>query len=898
MSIPLRVLIVEDSQDDAVLLLRALRRGGYDVVTERVETAADMNAALDRAEWDAVLSDYTMPHFSALDALAVLKNRQLDIPFIIVSGTIGEETAVNAMKAGAQDFLTKASLARLVPALEREVREAHIRRERRRAEEALRQSEERFRQIAETIDEVFWIADPSLATILYVSPAYERVWGRSIASFNENPRSFLESIQSHDREQVRAVLESHRTGLPFDHEYRIMRPDGVVRWIWDRGFPVRDKTGQITHYVGVAIDITERKQAEEALRESEAGLAAAQRIAHIGSWHWNVQTDTARWSDETFRIFGLPPGQLEDHHRVFLEMIHPEDRNRVERALADALSGTGEYDLEYRIQLADGTQKVIHGQAEVLKDDAGVPLAMRGINHDVTDSKRAEAEKARLVAAIEQSAEAVMITNPAGNIEYVNPAFTRITGYCREEVLGQDPRVLKSDKHEPEFFQQLWATILRGETWSGELVNRRKDGSLYTEQMNIAPIRDGRGAITHFIAAKQDVTERKRLEDQLRQAQKMEAVGLLAGGVAHDFNNLLTVIISYSQMALDELKSNGPLQGYLKEINKAGDRAASLTRQLLAFSRKQLLAPRVLDLNSLVAEVEEMLRRLIGEDIDLALIRDSALGQVKADPGQMEQVLMNLAVNARDAMPQGGKLVIETANLELQDAHDYRFAVVPSGHYAMVAVRDTGIGMDASTQAHIFEPFFTTKEKGKGTGLGLAMVYGIVKQSGGYIWVESELGRGSTFKICLPRVEEAAESVLASETRGRPVSGSETILVVEDEEAVRALAARILKGLGYKVLESIGPEDALQIGARHKGPIDLLLTDVVLPRMSGRMVAEHLAILQPGMKALYMSGYTDDSAFRHGVLEASTAFLQKPFTLASLARKVREVLDAGRNASL
>jgi PAS domain S-box-containing protein len=644
MSIPLRVLIVEDSQDDAVLLLRALRRGGYDVFTERVETAPDMKAALDRAEWDAVLSDYTMPRFSALDALAVLKNRSLDIPFIIVSGTIGEETAVNAMKAGAQDFLIKGSLSRLVPALERELRDAHMRRERRQAEEALQQSEERFRQIAATIDEVFWTADPNITRMLYISPAYERVWGRSIASLYENPRSFLESIHTDDHEAVLADLELQKTGQSFDHEYRIVRPDGAVRWIWDRGFPVRDEAGQVIRFQGVAVDITERKH----------------------------------------------------------------------------------------------------------------------------------------------------------------------------------------------------------------------------------------------------------MEEQFRQAQKMEAVGRLAGGVAHDFNNLLTIINGYSEMVLHGLESSDPARSYLEEIKKAGVQAASLTRQLLAFSRQQVLAPQVLDLNILVTDLEMMLRRLIGEDINLVLVRDSALGRVKADPGQINQIFMNLAINARDAMPQGGKLIIETSNVMLDETYADRHITVPPGRYVMLAISDSGIGMHAEIQTHIFEPFFTTKEKGKGTGLGLAMVYGTIKQTGGFIWVYSEPGRGTTFKIYLPRVEEVGKSVQPSEAQRLSAEGTETILLVEDEETVRALATRILQASGYNVLESMSPEDALQIGERYQESIDLLLTDVVLPRMNGRKVAEHLALMRPGLRVLYMSGYTDNAIVHHGVLEAGIAFLQKPFTPSSLVGKVREVLDTRR----
>ena len=638
--------------------------------------------------------------------------------------------------------------------------------ERKRAEEALRQSEERFRQIAETIDEVFWIADPRITTTQYVSPAYERVWGRSCASLYANPRNFIEGIHPDDHQRVLADLEGEKSGQAFEHEYRVVRPDNTVRWVWDRGFPVHDDSGHIVRYVGVAVDITARKEAE--------------------------------------------------------------------------------------------------------------------------------AENTRLVAAIEQAAEGVIITNTAGEIEYANPSFSRMTGYGRDEVLGRNPRILKSGKQDSAAYEQLWTTILKGNTWQGELVNRRKDGTLYTEELSIAPVRGARGEITHFIATKQDVTERRNLEIQLRQAQKMEAVGRLAGGVAHDFNNLLTIINGYSDMALRRMKSQDLLRNHIEEIRKAGERAASLTRQLLAFSRQQVLAPRILDVRNLVADIEKMLRRLIGEDIELVTIRHAASSQVKADPGQLEEILVNLVINARDAMPEGGKLIIEVTNVVIEGTYVDQHPVVIPGHYVLMAVSDTGTGMTPEIQAHIFEPFFTTKEKGKGTGLGLAMVYGTVKQSGGYIWVYSELGRGATFKIYLPRIRDEAETAQDSEAPARPAMGSETILLVEDEEAVRALAAQSLEEQGYKVLESTSPEDAIEISRRYTEPIHLLLTDVVLPRISGRKIAEHLTPLRPGMKVLYMSGYTDDTILRAGVLEAGTAFLQKPFTPTSLAHRVREVLDAGK----
>ena len=367
--------------------------------------------------------------------------------------------------------------------------------------------------------------------------------------------------------------------------------------------------------------------------------------------------------------------------------------------------------------------------------------------------------------------------------------------------------------------------------------------------------------------------------------------------MAHDFNNLVTIIIGYSQLLLDRLGSDARLRGHINEVLNAGNRAASLTRQLLAFSRQQVLELRVLDLNTIVANMDKMLRRLISEDIELATHLEPDLGRVKADPGQVEQVIMNLAVNARDAIPQGGHLTLETANVDLDEGYARSHATVLPGHYVMLAVNDSGIGMDAEMQAHIFEPFFTTKEKGKGTGLGLATVYGIVKQSGGHIWLYSELGHGTTFKVYLPRVEETARPEGAI-SPGVPLpGGSETILLVEDEEGVRDLAGRILELKGYKVVTALNPTEAVQVCERHEGPIHLLLTDVVMPTMSGRKLAEHLAFLRPGLEVLYMSGYTDNAIVSHGILEESTPFLQKPFTPDALARKVREVLDAPRQAA-
>jgi len=393
-----------------------------------------------------------------------------------------------------------------------------------------------------------------------------------------------------------------------------------------------------------------------------------------------------------------------------------------------------------------------------------------------------------------------------------------------------------------------------------------------------------------------DITEQKNIEEQLRQSQKLEAIGRLAGGVAHDFNNMLGAIIGYSDIILATTDKADPLHRDIEHIKGAGERAAALTRQLLAFSRKQTLQPKVMDLNAAVTGIEKMLGRLIGEDIELSTVLADDLGRVKADPGQIDQIIMNLAVNSRDAMPDGGKLTVETANAELDENYAENHVGVTPGPHVMLAVTDTGCGMDAETRSHIFEPFFTTKGIDKGTGLGLSTVYGIVKQTGGNVWVYSEPGKGTAFKIYLPRIEETVEAAERRRPAAARARGAETVLVVEDEEVLRRLASRILSLAGYKVLEARIGGEALVLCEQHDGPIHLMLTDVVMPQMSGRKLAERVASLRPDMKVAYMSGYTDDAVVRNGVLDPDMPFIQKPFTASGLARKVREVLDSPGNA--
>jgi PAS domain S-box-containing protein len=514
------------------------------------------------------------------------------------------------------------------------------------------------------------------------------------------------------------------------------------------------------------------------------------------------------------------------------------------------------------------------------------------LRESVTQQQLA-ADRLRLQgAALDSAANAVVVTDRDGTIEWVNPAFTKLTGYTFAEVYGEMWSTLKADGHEPAVYDKLWQTILSSQVWHGELVSYRKDGTRYTARMTIAPVTNEQGQVAHFIAIKEDITEQKTLQEQFLQAQKVEAVGRLAGGVAHDFNNILTAINGYTELLLRKLPPEDARFRLAEQIRKSVERAGGLTRQLLAFSRKQALQPRILDLSNIVTDIEKMLRRLIGEDIELHTIRGAAVGNVRADPAQIEQVIMNLAVNARDAMPNGGKLIIEVARATLREDYTRLHGDVEPGEYVMLSVTDTGSGMTEDVKAHIFEPFFTTKPQGKGTGLGLATCYGIVKQSGGHIDVFTEPGRGTTFKIYLPRVEANADQQPERPKFLEWATGKETILVAEDEADVRNLTVGILRDLGYRVMEASNGEEGIRVAEQNaEDKIDLLFTDIVMPQLDGKQLADWFGTARPDTKILFTSGYTADAMIQHGISEERIAFLEKPFTPEILAQRVREVLD-------
>jgi two-component system, cell cycle sensor histidine kinase and response regulator CckA len=578
-----------------------------------------------------------------------------------------------------------------------------------------------------------------------------------------------------------------------------------------------------------------------------------------------------------------------------LDEIHPDDRERVLEAAAHARKTGVGATLEYRIRHKNGSWCFLESTSSVICNAKGEPEKLVIVNRDISERKKAvdalELSEASFRSVVEGAPYGIYRCTVDGRFLRVNPALQRMLGYDNEQQLLEADAITDVFRESGDFQRLVELLEKEGEFRDVEVEWKRKDSTPITVRCSGRSLHDSADVSPCFEVFAEDVTERRVLERQLRMAAKMEAVGRLSGGIAHDFNNLLGVIIGYSQVLRRKVGPDSPLREYVEEVEKAGQRAVSLTRQLLAFSRQQILTPAVLDLNTLVTDMEKMLPRLIGEDIAVSIQLDPTLGRVKADHGQIEQVVMNLAVNARDAMPGGGKLIVKTANAVLDENYARHHAGAKPGQYVMLAVSDSGVGMAAGTLAHIFEPFFTTKEVGKGTGLGLATVYGVVKQSGGYIWVDSAPGKGATFQIFLPRIEEVVAPVAENKSPAARLQGTETVLLVEDADALRKLARSFLLEHGFNVLVASNGEEAAQVAKNFSEPIHLLLTDVVMPGMNGRALSDHLHPKRPEMKVLFMSGYTDSFIAGHGVLEEGMHLLHKPFTEEVLIGKIREVLD-------
>jgi two-component system cell cycle sensor histidine kinase/response regulator CckA len=767
--------------------------------------------------------------------------------------------------------------------------------DRERAEGASTDWEQRFRSLVENaFDAISLVA--SDGKILYLSPSIERITG-------ETPEERVglngfDFVHPDDKARVKALLDQavNEPRTPVRATLRAWHKGGFWRSL---------EVVLISHLqdpnVGAIVcnlrDITDNEVNEKALQESEKRFLQAQQIGKLGSWTWDVASDRVSWSDELCRIYGMEPQQSVGSFQAYLDRVHPEDRKRAKQVIENAFRERKQFSLEERVIRPGGEVRWLYSTGAVIVDSAGEPTRMIGVCHDITADKRAEealrASETKYRSLVENLPGIVWTEDFRCRTTFVSPGVTRILGFTPEEVCGGGENFWSRRIHSDDAGRVLeaWESLVAG----GVLfdveyrIQRRDGGWIWVHDHALGTYeQEGMGYADGILSV---ITERKMLEEQLLQAQKIEAVGQLAGGVAHDFNNILGVILGYSALLVKETDPSDPRMRRIEQIEKAATRAASLTRQLLAFSRKQMLVPEVVDCGQLVTDLNVMLHRLIGEHIELSAVLPKLPARVKADRGQLEQAIVNLAVNARDAMPQGGSLTLKVDPVVLDSSFVELHLGSRPGSYVALAVSDTGIGMDTECKKHIFEPFFTTKARGKGTGLGLATVYGIVKQSGGYITVLSEPGQGSTLTIYLPRVEERLEDAKGVGEQGLGLQGTETILLVEDEVSLRELIRAILEENGYRVLAAGNGAEGLSTARAQTGPIPLVLTDVVMPGMSGREMAEQLRSLRPETKALYMSGYTDEALGDQGAITRGTHLLQKPFSSDALLRKVREVLD-------
>lgn len=881
--VPLNILLVEHDPN-AIERVRALLQEIPDwrIDLDAVPSSTGINKALAGKGYHLCLMDREIARESTLSGVSVKK----DLPVILLTDSEGR----SVYGTENVDILEKSQLDA------RELRRAiHYALKVKRLEAELRESEGRYRALFDSNPLPMWVFDAETLLFLAVNDAAVEHYGFSREEFLN--MTILDVCLLEDTPKLMGFLRA---------VFRVTGPEGVWRHckkdgsrIWcEMGVHNLQYGGRPARFV-VIHDLTQRHETEQALRQKEAQLQLAVQSSNTGLWDWNFRTNEVYYSPIWKRQLGYADAEIPNHYREWEDRLHPEDAPRVRRQIETQVKkATPHFEMEYRMRHRDGSYRWILSQATLYTDADGKPERLAGSHIDITPRKEHEEMVRESAERFRQMTDAMrevfwLVDVSTNKIDYISPAYEIVTGRTCESLYA-DPAGWVNMVH-PEDREKVQKAFL-DDSPNGIAIEYRivkPDGAERWIRGRYIPIRDETGKVVRKCGAAEDITDQKRLEVQFQQAQKMEAVGRLAGGIAHDFNNLLTVINGYSQVILSTLAADDRNREPMQAIQDAGERAASLTRQLLAFSRQQVIRPEVVDLNSVIANMKGLLQRLIGEDVAIQCMLTEGEARIKADVGQVEQVVMNLAVNARDAMPRGGRLTITTSHLEVGSNQGPPIPEVPPGRYVMLSVADTGCGMDADVRARLFEPFFTTKEPGQGTGLGLATVYGIVKQSEGFIQVQSEPGHGTTFHILFPRVDhEVPASAKDAWSRSDWPRGTETILLVEDQDQVRVMARDVLQAVGYQVLVAATPDEALRVCWDHFGTIDLLLTDVVMPGMGGRELLQKVSEIRASIKVLYMSGYTDDSIVRHGVLTAEVHFLQKPFSPLALARKVREVLDS------